>query len=255
MRVLLTNDDGLHSEGILTAYAALKTAGHTLTVCAPDRERSANSQCLTLREPLTVSPKILPDGATGYAVSGTPADCARLGLTALAKEPVELVVSGINSDFNLGYDVNYSGTVGAALEAASTGVMAVAISLEKAPTYNWQFAGLVLIEVANKIRSWAIPAGVALSVNVPHAARDQKIVWAKPYHQASRDYFQPLQEPDDPSPNPSGSLKYVRLRGTPFDLEDEPEYDISLVKAGWVTISPLVGVGLHNSTFGRFKTD
>ncbi|MDR1608246.1 MAG: 5'/3'-nucleotidase SurE, partial [Deltaproteobacteria bacterium] len=159
MRVLLTNDDGIQSDGLLSAYQALRSAGHQVTVCAPDRERSAQSQAITLRAPLEVKPRTLPDGAIGYAITGTPADCSRLGFTMLVPEPVDLVISGINNDFNLGYDVNYSGTVAAALEAAGAGYLSIAASLERSSNYDWLGAGAILMDVVENLPQWSIPIG------------------------------------------------------------------------------------------------
>ena len=95
MHILLTNDDGLLAPGLLAAYAGLKGRGHQVTVCAPDCQRSASSQSVTLRKPSKVAPWAMPDGALGFAVYGTPADCTRLGFSVLAKEPVDLVISDL----------------------------------------------------------------------------------------------------------------------------------------------------------------
>ena len=134
MHILLTNDDGVHAPGILKLAAALSRR-HTVTVVAPDRERSAASHSLTLDRPLTVREVTREEvpGLTLYAVNGTPVDCVRIGLGPLSGTPFDLVVAGINNGANLGTDISYSGTVHAALEGAVCGVPAVAFSLCVAP--------------------------------------------------------------------------------------------------------------------------
>ena len=112
MHILLVNDDGIHAPGIRTLAQTLASRGHRVSVCAPDRERSAASHSITLREPVTAQRVDLPGAETAYAASGTPADCARLGLYLIPD--AEMVISGINNGPNLGGACIYSGTVGAA---------------------------------------------------------------------------------------------------------------------------------------------
>ncbi|MDR1871634.1 MAG: 5'/3'-nucleotidase SurE [Deltaproteobacteria bacterium] len=245
MRVLLTNDDGFAAEGLISAYKALKAAGHKVTVCAPDRERSAQSQSVTLRVPIEVRERPLPDGDLGFAISGTPADCARLGFTTLAPKPVDLVVSGVNNDFNLGFDVNYSGTVAAALEAAGAGYKAIAASLERSDAYDWNLAGSILIKVINNLSAWAIPKGVALNLNIPSQPTDLELVWTKPDGRAAPDtYHQEL--------GPDGLGLYTRLRGDPlWFLDAEPDTDLALARSGRITLSPLISVRAHTPTLSR----
>lgn len=133
MHILLTNDDGVHAEGILALAAAL-AEDHQVTVVAPDRERSAASHSLTLDRPLTVK-TVEKEGlpCRMYAVNGTPVDCIRIGAGPLAQAPVDLVVAGINNGANLGTDISYSGTVHAAMEGAVCGYPSVAFSLRIAP--------------------------------------------------------------------------------------------------------------------------
>ena len=134
MHILVTNDDGIHAPGILSLAAALSRR-HTVTVVAPDRERSAASHSLTLEHPLTVKEVTRQEvpGLTLYAVNGTPVDCVRIGLGPLSKTPIDLVIAGINNGANLGADISYSGTVHAALEGAVCGVPSMAFSLRVAP--------------------------------------------------------------------------------------------------------------------------
>jgi 5'-nucleotidase len=127
MRILLCNDDGYQAMGIQTLAATLRKAGHDITVVAPHEERSGQSHAMTFFRPVLVR-KV--DTST-YAIHGTPADCAFLALHDLFKNSrFDMVISGINHGLNVGWDVNYSGTVGAATEAASLGYKAIAVSVD-----------------------------------------------------------------------------------------------------------------------------
>ena len=127
MDILLVNDDGIHAPGLRLLAEALRGAGHSLTVVAPDRERSAVGHGITTRDPLFVQ-EVPWEGIPAYSCSGTPADCTQLGLKALAPKPVDLVVSGPNNGINTAGDLLYSGTVAAAMEGAKLGVKAIALS-------------------------------------------------------------------------------------------------------------------------------
>lgn len=255
MHILLTNDDGLLAPGLLTAYAALKERGHRVTACAPDSQRSAASHSITMRRPLKAAPWAMPDGALAFAVYGTPADCARLGLTALAKEPVDLVVSGINDDLNLGYDINYSGTVGGAVEAASAGFPAIAASVERSANYDWKRAVHILVAVIDSYSSWNIPQGVAINLNIPAELSTGRNdwFWAKPHPKPADDYY-------EASPHPDGSVLYKRLRGPMAQLLTEgedisPTTDVAHALKGHITLSPILGRACHLKTLDRLMVD
>ena len=121
MRILLTNDDGIHAPGILAAKHELAEVGEVVVV-APERPRSAAGHAITLHKPLRITPMKLSDGSAGFATSGTPTDCVTLGLEIVMGGKCDLVVSGINAGANLGWDLTYSGTVAAALEGAVLGL-------------------------------------------------------------------------------------------------------------------------------------
>ena len=125
MRILLSNDDGVHARGLLALYRELRRLGE-VTVVAPLEERSTAGHALTLHKPLRMIP-VAPDF---YGVSGSPADCIYLGLRKVLKREPDLVVSGINRGANLGQDVYYSGTVSAAREACILGIPSLAVSLD-----------------------------------------------------------------------------------------------------------------------------
>lgn len=127
MNILLVNDDGIHSPG-LWALAGGLSREHAVTVVAPAGNCSAIGHGVTIRTPLFAHRDTFPHGVPAWSVSGTPADCTRLGLMNFAPGPVDLVISGPNRGCNLAHDLHYSGTVAAALEAAMMGVKAIALS-------------------------------------------------------------------------------------------------------------------------------
>ena len=129
MNILLTNDDGIYFDGLWALYRRLQEH-HAVTVIAPDRERSAIGHAITLNEPLRATMVTVNGGHEGYAVSGTPADCVKLGLFELLGTRPDMVVAGINPGANVGANLNYSGTVAAAKEAALSGVVGIAVSIE-----------------------------------------------------------------------------------------------------------------------------
>ncbi|MBX9703385.1 MAG: 5'/3'-nucleotidase SurE, partial [Silvanigrellaceae bacterium] len=127
MHLLLCNDDGYQAQGIQVLAQELKNLGHRITIVAPSGERSGQSHAMSFHVPVRVK-KINQET---YCVDGTPADCASIGLRKiLCNDKPDFVVSGINLGLNVGTDVNYSGTVGAATEAALMGYKAIAVSLD-----------------------------------------------------------------------------------------------------------------------------
>src|SRR5512147_286166 len=127
--ILVTNDDGVFAPGLLALAQEMRTLGR-VSILAPDRNWSGGGHVKTFTRPLRVKPFRLPDGTIGYGSDGAPSDCVALATLGYFKEPVDLVVSGINAGANLGHDVTYSGTVTAAMEAVIAGVPGVAVSLE-----------------------------------------------------------------------------------------------------------------------------
>jgi 5'-nucleotidase len=127
VRILVTNDDGVHAPGILALRQAVDHLGE-VCVIAPDTNRSAIARGITIHDPLVVDEVSMADGFTAFAISGTPVDCVRLGALGLIGDPPDVVVSGANLGLNLGDDVTYSGTVAAALEGVMLGIPAIAVS-------------------------------------------------------------------------------------------------------------------------------
>ncbi|HBB40330.1 MAG: 5'/3'-nucleotidase SurE [Nitrospirae bacterium CG18_big_fil_WC_8_21_14_2_50_70_55] len=172
MRILVTNDDGIHAEGLYRLAKAMARLGE-VTVVAPLIEHSAVGHAITLTDPLRVE-KVFHDGHLfGRAVNGTPADCVKLAVRMLMHEPPDLVVSGINHGANTGHNVIYSGTVSAATEGAILAIPAFAISRAWSLEPDFSPAAEIAVEVAERLLAHHLPDGVLLNVNVPAIARDE----------------------------------------------------------------------------------
>jgi 5'-nucleotidase len=166
MNILLTNDDGIHAEGLWTLRAQLARR-HEVTVIAPDRERTAVSHGITLHLPLRAAAVVVNGGCRGIAVNGTPADCVKLGILELLKAKPDLVVAGLNPGANVGVNIAYSGTVAAAKEAALGGIPAIAASMEGDGPYAYEPAAAFVARLADVVRRRGLHAGTFLNVNFP----------------------------------------------------------------------------------------
>ncbi|MDR2514524.1 MAG: 5'/3'-nucleotidase SurE [Christensenellaceae bacterium] len=160
--VLLSNDDGIHAEGIIALYEALRKK-HRVTVVAPSEQRSAAGHGITVSGSLRVE-----KAGIGYAVSGSPADCVLLGLCKIAPE-AEIVVSGMNAGPNVGGDTHYSGTVSAAMEGVFQGRPALAFSVRtRGNFHNSAYCGEVSAEIFEAFLQDPLPLGCLLNVNLPN---------------------------------------------------------------------------------------
>jgi 5'-nucleotidase len=169
VRILLSNDDGVNSPGLLALYKGLEGMG-SLDVVAPDRDHSGASNALTLNRPLTVERH-----ANGFtSVDGTPSDCVHLAVNGLYAEPFDRVVSGINTHANLGDDVIYSGTVAAATEGRHLGLPAIAVSLANQGHFHYETAARVVrLLLDNAAPLDMLGDYCLLNVNVPDVPWDQ----------------------------------------------------------------------------------
>src|SRR5262249_47898572 len=160
--ILVSNDDGIHSDGLRALADAVAAHGRVVVV-APDREQSAVSHALTLHRPLRIDE--LEPGR--YTVDGTPTDCVNLGINAILRERPALVISGINKGANLGDDVTYSGTVSAAMEGTLLGVPSIAVSQIGRGPYDFSIASTFTAELVARVLANPLPADTLLNVNVP----------------------------------------------------------------------------------------
>lgn len=165
-QLLLTNDDGIASPGLAALRRALEGLGEVTTL-APAANSSAVARSITIDRALSLTPARFGDGFAGFAVDGTPSDCVRIALLGVATPAPDLVVSGINLGANLGADVTYSGTVGAALEAALRGGAGVAVSVESREP-GWLDEAVPLVRgILARVVARGLPAHSVLNVNLP----------------------------------------------------------------------------------------
>jgi len=167
LTILLTNDDGIHAPGLWALHRALKSE-HRVIVVAPERERSAVGHGITLHKPLRAYQVALNAGQEGWAVTGTPADCVKLSMVELLEQRPDLVVSGINPGANVGVNLNYSGTVSAAKEAALYGVPALAVSVQSNEDPPFDDAAGFVARLVPMVRDKGLPPGVFLNINIPN---------------------------------------------------------------------------------------
>ena len=237
MRILLTNDDGIDAAGLAALERSLAPLAEVFVV-APHGPRSAAARSFSLEHPVRVQER----GERRFAVHGTPADCAYLALHHLLIDgPPTLVISGINRGPNLGWDVTYSGTVGAAMEAAESGVRAAAVSLVVAlceagtPDYG-PAATFVAERLVPLLLSTDLPEGTLLNVNVPSGATTPStggLPWRRTRLGRHR-YAHRAKEVLDPR----GGRHYW-LGGKLASVDPIPGSDWEAVRAGYVSITPL----------------
>jgi 5'-nucleotidase len=227
-RILVTNDDGVHSEGLRALAEAMRPVGD-VTVVAPHQESSAIGHALTLRRPLRLEQ--VSEGI--YAVDGTPTDCVNIGVAILLKgELPDLIVSGINTGWNLGDDVTYSGTVSGALEGALLGIPAIAVSLARTRDYVFNFgpSAQAAAQLAELILKHPLPDRVFLNVNVPKGV-------PKGYRrtvQGKRNHITKISERLDPRGKPYYWIEEGIDDWTPHDHSD-----YHACKQGYISVTPL----------------
>lgn len=229
MKILVSNDDGYLAKGINVLTDSLAAVADVVVV-APDRNRSAASNSLTLSDPLRVK----QHGPDRYSVNGTPSDCVHLALTGLLDEEPDLVVSGINHGANLGDDVIYSGTVAAAMEGRFLGLPTIAVSLVgEERLRHFETAGRVVADMVQKIDTAMLSPDVILNVNVPDLPFEEiKGI------QAVRLGFRHKSEPVVKSKDPHGrTIFWVGPAGRGADSGDGT--DFHAIERGFVTVTPL----------------
>lgn len=228
MHILISNDDGYLARGLTTLATALAPYAK-ISVVAPDKNRSAASNSLTLEMPLRAT---LSDN--GFVrVDGTPTDCVHLAITGLLDSEPDMVFAGINHGANLGDDVLYSGTVAAATEGRFLGLPAIAMSLAAGDPKHFDTAAHVAVTLMHKIRNHPLPKDTLLNVNVP----DLPLSQLKGYL-STRLGQRHKAEPVIKSSDPRGSIIY--WVGPPGSEQDAgPGTDFDAIKNGYVSVTPL----------------
>ncbi len=228
MKILVSNDDGYQSPGLIALADALRSLGEVIVV-APERDRSGASNSLTLDVPLRAQTM-----ANGYIrVDGTPTDCVHLALTGLTPVEPDLVVAGINHGPNLGDDVLYSGTVAAATEGRFLGLPSLAISIASHDPQYLATAASVAVRLVSRLRDSPLESNVILNVNVPD----------RPYHElkgfvstrlGNRHKAEPIVRAQDPR---GRTIYWVGPAGSEQDAG--PGTDFDAVRNGFVSVTPL----------------
>ena len=236
MHILVTNDDGVYAPGLLALAAELRKIGK-VSIVAPDRNWSASGHVKTLSRPLRAKEVTLQDGSKALACDGAPSDCVALLLMGLLNEPVEIVVSGINPNANLGHDVTYSGTVTAAMEAAIWDLPGIAVSLD-APEYHqgkldYSTSARVGARVAEIAWKNKIPGNTLLNVNVPYCKMED-LKGYRITRQGLRVYRDELVRRKDPQGRP-----YYWIGGEAPTGVPEEGTDFGALTRGYVSITPL----------------
>lgn len=228
MIILLSNDDGIQSEGLTALEEKLRDIGEVYTV-APDRAQSSMSHALTLHRPLRVHEV----GSHRLAVDGTPVDCVKLALTGLLAVRPNLVISGINKGPNLGDDIIYSGTVSAAIEGALLGIPAIAVSLVTFKDFDFRAAAEFTATLVQRITEREIPPKTLLNVNVPPLSKENLKGW-RLTRMGKRHYSETIVERVDPRGG-----KYYWIGGDDLGFANEDGTDCQAVHDGYISVTPL----------------
>jgi 5'-nucleotidase len=232
MRILLTNDDGIHAAGLRYLYEALKSE-YEVSIVAPESEMSAVGHAITLNSPLRVYPVEKRNRFYGYAVKGTPADCVKIAVKELMEAPPHIILSGINLGRNVGVDILYSGTVSAATEGAFLGYRSAAISLDTRENPDYRFAAAFGREIVLFIDENGIEDGTALNVNIP-AVPPEAIGGVSVTNQGIARFEERFERRTDPR----GNIYYWLAAETTLE-NGSADNDSRQLKENMITITPI----------------
>ncbi|HSC27963.1 MAG TPA: 5'/3'-nucleotidase SurE [Vicinamibacterales bacterium] len=225
-RILVTNDDGVHSDGVRALADGLRPLG-SVVIVAPHAEASAIGHALTLRRPLRMEQV----GEGVHEVDGTPTDCINIAITQIFQGVPDLIVSGINKGYNLGDDVTYSGTVAGALEGALLGIPSLAVSLARSgETYDFRHAASIAARISEVVLARGLPARTFLNLNVP-AGKPKGL---RVTFQAKRNHVTVVDARLDPRSRP-----YYWIEEGENNWEPHDRSDYQAVRDGYVSVTPL----------------
>ncbi len=237
MRILLTNDDGIDAPGLAALYKAVQGLGE-VHVVAPEKVQSATSHAVTFHRPIRVASHPGPggEGMPGTSVGARPADCVKLAITNLVPQPIDLVISGINAGANVGVNVIYSGTVGAAREAAFFGIPAIAISQHVGDWdgIRWDAAAKHAGEAIRRVLDGPMTAHSVVNINIPilDDGAEPKGMKAAPISTSS------MVDQYEVTPADDGSFQYRVCNAMTFRTR-EPGTDVEALFDGYITVTPL----------------
>ncbi len=239
MQILLTNDDGIFAPGLAALYKELVEIGN-VTVVAPAGSRSGGSHSITLKRPFACNKIDINGRFTGFSVEGSPADCVKLAFMQLCKDPLDLVVAGLNNGSNTGINAYYSGTVAAAMEAAFLKIPAVAMSLACEENMDFEAAAKYCAEILKKLMP--ITPGDVLNINVPLLSKGKpKGIRVVPQSTEGFNEYYVRQE------NEQGQTVFQLAGGT--HRHEENPTDTTSLADGFITITALAtGMTDHAKT-------
>ena len=232
MRILLTNDDGIYAPGLWALYKRF-TMRHSVTVVAPDRERSAVGHAITLDRPLRVNRVQVDGGFKGYSVTGTPADCIKLGILEILEVRPDLAISGINPGANVGININYSGTVAAAREASLYGIPALSVSLQGNSIEGYDDSAAFIEKLTDYIIKNRLPFGTFLNVNFPEIPlhKVEGIRFSRQSISLFDEYFEKRTDPRNRT--------YFWQGCDVQPISDNPDIDSCALLRNYISITPI----------------
>lgn len=232
MNLLLTNDDGIKAKGILSIAKALSKDNNIL-LAAPDSERSGSGHSTSFKTPIKYQKTELIEGAKCYALNGTPTDCVKFGLNFLAKEKIDMVISGINHGRNLGTDVIYSGTANAAIEGIIQGYSAIALSYSGIEGYDFDFAADFVAKNLKKLYHMSAKKRV-ININFPKCKKEEvKGVVVTPLGREAYNHNYVMFKKGDENQG------YIMEKMPHTQVENPDNCDIMLNAKKYITITPL----------------
>lgn len=247
MHFLLTNDDGISSPLLHALCAAAAKRGHRVTVSAPATQQSAKSHAFTIFDPLLVTPAQVEGAQAAWAVRGMPVDSCRVGMMGLADAPVDMVLSGINCGWNVGFATFVSGTVGAAREAAFADIPAMALSMPYVPKPgSVEFFADYAIRAAERLADYPAPPKSVCSINMPDVTPDEvKPARVCPFN---RNIY---KDSYTRTVGPRGQIYYM-LAPEEDDERPTPGCDVDLLRQGHITVTFLTPEGCRQEDYADF---
>ncbi|HYF82882.1 MAG TPA: 5'/3'-nucleotidase SurE [Clostridia bacterium] len=234
MNILISNDDGVYSNGIYELAKRMARLGK-VTVVAPDREQSAIGHAITMHQPLRCRKiKLHELDIDAWWVNGTPADCIKLGVETLLEARPDLIISGINDGENLGTDVIYSGTVSAAIEGSIFNIPSIAVSYEKHGETDFSLAAEAAVNMIEEVLKLASEDKILLNINIPEIENINELKGIKITKLGVKKYRNNFEERKDPRGN-----SYYWLAGELIEDENGEDTDIYAVRNGFASITPL----------------
>ena len=246
MNILVTNDDGIFSSGIFALWEVAKEFGEAYIV-APKSQKSAVGHSITISRPLFITRIKRSNGFKGFAVTGSPADCVKIGIKKILDEKPDLVLSGINLGSNLGNNIIYSGTVAGALEGSMQNISSIAFSIDSFNPKSFETSKYVIRKAIKFLIKQNIPKKTSLNVNIPNCTLDQ-LKGMKITSQGNEYFEDDFNFCKDPKGN-----SYYWMKGEMVDNDDSFDSDSFVIKNNYASITPISFRMADDKVFGKLK--